>query len=73
MTIKVQRYNHFSEPEDIRAWRKYADPINQRLAEKWKHGEPQDRSTVAAGINQRPPYPSHKTINPRPISARREV
>jgi hypothetical protein len=31
-------YNYSAEPEDIRAWRRYAAPINQRIANKWKKG-----------------------------------
>jgi hypothetical protein len=38
-------------PEEVRAWRSYADPINQRIMERWKDGEPRDRQQPPKPIN----------------------
>jgi hypothetical protein len=31
------------EPQQVARWRRYADPINQALMEKWRNGEPESR------------------------------
>lgn len=32
------------EPQQVARWRRYADPINQALMEKWRNGEPESRN-----------------------------
>lgn len=53
------------EPEAVKSWRHYANPINQALMEKWKNGEPQtkDRLGMAAGINRRSANTQHQVPN----------
>lgn len=34
------------ETGEMRSWRRYAEPINQALIEKWKDGEPQERYII---------------------------
>lgn len=57
-----------NEPEHIRAWRAFADPINQRIAEKWKYGEPKGR--LAARVDRRAAHPAHQLSNTGPINAK---